>query len=80
MAAVEGKTSETSAWSLGTTQTQVLNHRLQKQNGTFVIPITVVLGQPACFGVKPVLNWATVCSPNIFRTLRRIMIRFLIQL
>ena len=26
--------------------------------------------------VKPVLNWANVCSPNILRTLRRTMIRF----
>jgi len=26
-------------------------------------------------GVKPVLNWANVCSPNILRTLRRTMIR-----
>ena len=31
-----------------------------------------------CF--KPVLNWANVCSPNILRTLRRTMIRFLIKL
>ena len=30
--------------------------------------------------VKPVLNWANVCSPNILRTLRRTMIRFLIEL
>ena len=30
--------------------------------------------------VKPVLNWANACSPNILRTLRRIMIRFLIEL
>ena len=33
-----------------------------------------------CRGVKPVLNWANVCSPNILRTLRRITIRFLIEL
>ena len=26
--------------------------------------------------VKPVLNWANVCSPNILRTVRRTMIRF----
>ena len=26
--------------------------------------------------VKPVLNWANVCSPNIPRTVRRTMIRF----
>ena len=30
--------------------------------------------------VKPVLNWANVCSPNRLRTLRRIMIRFLTEL
>ena len=30
--------------------------------------------------VKPVLNWANVCSPNILRTFRRTMIRFLIEL
>ena len=30
--------------------------------------------------VKPVLNWADVCSPNILRTVRRTMIRFLIVL
>ena len=27
--------------------------------------------------LKPVLNWANVCSPNILRTVRRTMIRFL---
>ena len=30
--------------------------------------------------LKPVLNLANVCSPNILRTLRRTMIRFLIEL
>ena len=30
--------------------------------------------------LKPVLNWANVCSPNILRTARRTMIRFLIEL
>ena len=30
--------------------------------------------------VKPVLNWANVCSPNILRTVQRTMIRFLIEL
>jgi len=29
---------------------------------------------------KPVLNWANVCSPNIPRTVRRTMTRFLIEL
>ena len=32
------------------------------------------------FPLNPVLNWANVCSPNILRTLRRTMIRFLIEL
>ena len=31
-------------------------------------------------GLKPVLNWANVRSPNILRTVRRNMIRFLIEL
>ena len=30
--------------------------------------------------LKPVLNWANVCSPTILRTVQRTMIRFLIQL
>ena len=30
--------------------------------------------------LKPVLNWANVCSPNILRTLQRTMICFLIEL
>ena len=30
--------------------------------------------------LKPVLNWANVCSPNILRTVRRTVIRFLIEL
>ena len=30
--------------------------------------------------LKPVLNCANVCSPNILRTVRRTMIRFLIEL
>ena len=30
--------------------------------------------------LKPVFNWANVCSPNILRTVRRTMIRFLIEL
>ena len=30
--------------------------------------------------IKPVLNWAIVCSPNILWTVRRTMIRFLIEL
>ena len=30
--------------------------------------------------VKPILNWANVCSPNILRTVRRTMIHFLTEL
>ena len=30
--------------------------------------------------ITPVLNWANVCSPNILQTVRRTMIRFLIEL
>ena len=53
------------------------NHNLFKEKGqpkgyrTEVLPLT---------SLKPVLNWANVCSPNILRTLRRTMIRFLIEL
>ena len=38
------------------------------------------VGGLAPAAVKPVLNWANVCSPNILRTLRRTMIRFLIEI
>ena len=30
--------------------------------------------------LKPVLNWANVCSPNILQTVQRTMIHFLIEL
>jgi len=30
--------------------------------------------------IKPVLNWANVCSPKILRTFRRTMIRFFTEL
>ena len=36
-----------------------------------------VLGSPS---LKPVLNCANVCSPNILRTVPQTMIRFLIEL
>ena len=42
-----------------------------KQNRTEVLLLA---------GLKPVLNWANVCSPNILGTVRRTMIRFLIEL
>ena len=35
---------------------------------------------PLLTSLKPVLIWANVCSPNILRTVRRTMIRFLIEL
>ena len=53
------------------------NHNLSEEKGepkryrTEVLPLT---------NLKPVLNWANVCSPNILRTLRQTMIRFLIEL
>ena len=49
------------------------NHNLFEEKGepkryrTEVLPLT---------NLKPVLNWANVCSPNIPRTLRRTMVRF----
>ena len=39
-----------------------------------------VLGSLSLISLKPVLNWANVCSPNILRTVRRTMIRFLIEI
>ena len=30
--------------------------------------------------LKPILNWANVCSPNILQTVQQTMIRFLIKL
>ena len=39
-----------------------------------------VLGSLSIISLKPVPNWANVCSPNILRTVRRTMIRFLIEL
>ena len=53
------------------------NHNLFEEKGelkryrTEVLPLT---------SLKPVLNWANVCSLNILRTVRRTMIRFLIEL
>ena len=35
---------------------------------------------PLLTSLKLFLNWANVCSPNIIRTVRRTMIRFLIEL
>ena len=35
---------------------------------------------PRAAAVKPVLNWANACSPNILRTVRRTMVRLLIEL
>ena len=40
-------------------------------------PVTI---RTVSVDVKPVLNWANICSPNILRTVRRTMIRFLIEL
>ena len=38
-----------------------------------------VSGRGLVSTIKPVLNWANVCSPNILRTVRRTMTRFLIE-
>ena len=35
---------------------------------------------PLLTNLKPVLNWENVCSPNVLWTVRRTMIRFLIEL
>ena len=42
--------------------------------------IGIPLGFLRLCSLKPVLNWANVCSPNILRTLRQTMICFLIEL
>ena len=53
---------------------------------TYVISVLIqhlygrVLGTKTFTLLKPVLNWANVCSPIILRTLQRTVIRFLIEL
>ena len=47
---------------------------------TAIIAYVISLHSCSSKFVKPVLNWAHVCSPNILQTVRRTMIRFLIQL
>ena len=53
------------------------DHNLFEEKGkpkryrTDVLPLT---------SLKPVLNWANVCSPNVLWTVRRAMIRVLIEL
>ena len=42
--------------------------------------LTEEVGHQLEHRVKPVLNWANVCSPNILRTVRRTMIHFLTEL
>ena len=42
--------------------------------------MSLMVGMHSRQTVKPVLNWANVRSPNILRTVRRTMIRFLIEL
>ena len=53
------------------TTTFLKRRRRAEAVSTEVLPLT---------SLKPVLNWANVCSPNILRTVRRTMIRFLIEL
>ena len=48
---------------------------------TTFLPLSRQIFDPvgvAC--LKPVLDWANVCSPNILRTVRQTMICFLIEL
>ena len=52
--------------------TQASSERSQTDQWPDLVPSSTIL--------KPVLNWAIVCSPNILRTIRRTMIRFLIEL
>ena len=58
-------------------QCPLTNHNLFEEKGepkryrTEVLPLT---------SLKPVFNWANVCSPNILQTVRRTLIRFLIEL
>ena len=52
----------------------------EKGKVAWVIFIKLLVCSNGFGQVKPVLNWANVCSPNILRTLRRTMIRFLIEL
>ena len=52
--------------------TQASSERSQTDQWPGLVPSSTIL--------KPVLNWAIVCSPNILRTVRRTMIRFLIEL
>ena len=60
-----------------TRQCPLTNHNLFEEKGepkryrTEVFPLT---------SLKPVLNWANVCSLNILRTVRQTMIRFSIEL
>ena len=60
-----------------TRQCPLTNHNLFEEKGepkryrTEVLPLT---------SLKPVLNWANVCSLNILRTVRRTMTGFLIEL
>ena len=39
-----------------------------------------MFGEQTFAQLKPVLNWANVCSPNILRRVRQTMIHFLIEL
>ena len=49
---------------------------------SYVLSLKPGVGQTIALdtSLKPVLNWANVSSPNILRTVRRTVIRFLIEL
>ena len=55
----------------------ILNNCILRFETQFLLPLTSKL---YIIRLKPVLNWANACSPNILRTVRRTMIRFLIEL
>ena len=60
-----------------------MRNKMEQSSICFQQPWFVYRGQlpfARVCSLKLVLNWANVCSPNIHRTLRRTMIRFLIEL
>ena len=64
------------------THAHTLTHTQHMHSLELVGPIAdyFPLRMPIPVNVKPVLNWANVCLPNILQTLPRTTIRFLIEL
>ena len=78
-------------WALPTARSRTLLHFAQRPHcGDIGLSISWLLRSSGGGGLcrncrrsqslKPGLNWANVCSPNILRTVRRTMIRFLLEL